>query len=71
MKLDNKDIHDIKNNLTIATGLLRISIAKLEAFERLAPRAEIDAIVDRINRSITANEKILTFLEQKKLDSLD
>lgn len=62
MEFSRKDIHDIKNQISITIGLNEIVIKKLKK----ADLQDLPGLIDRLERSHAAAQSVIEFIEEKK-----
>lgn len=63
MELERKDIHELKNHLSISMGMCQLA---QKMIAREGKEVDLTKLNDRIEKSLLAQQKILEFLESLK-----
>lgn len=62
MNISRKEVHDIKNQLSISIGLIELVIKKLKKNEAL----DLPNLIERLEKCATATHSVNQFFEDKK-----
>jgi hypothetical protein len=63
MQLTRLDVHELKNQLAISIGMIEL-VQKM--LNRDGKEAELQKIIDRLEKALTAQKKLLDFFENSK-----